>query len=61
VTARIAPDVAALAVDGVWRVLPRVRAASGAKFAADGRLLWDRGAKALISPDGGEPEECTRR
>jgi len=61
VRARIGSEAAALWLDGEWRVLPRTRSASGARFAAADRLLWDRGPEALISLGSGEPEGCRRR
>jgi len=61
VRARIGSEAAALWLDGEWRVLPRTRSASGARFAAADRLLWDRGPEALISLGSGEPEGCWRR
>lgn len=54
-TAAYGPDFAQLQFGGASLHLPKVRAASGAKYAGGNVVLWSKGAEAtLTTPDGVE-------
>ncbi len=45
-------DAIVMRVDGEWRLLPRVRSASGVKFTDGSLLFWSKGPHALLEKEG---------
>lgn len=56
----LGPNTVELSIAGMSYILPQERAASGAKYVADGVSFWNKGDEALIEI-GEEGFSCTRK